>query len=69
MERKELKVLVTYNDETYLIPVKHKGSIDYDYLFSVVNRGRWPDECHDKDWIISRSKVIAYFTDESELIN
>lgn len=60
-----MKALVTYDDENYLIPVD--GNLDYDKLFDLVNADRWPDECHYKEWIVERSKVIAFFTDESQL--
>ena len=63
-----MKALVTYNEQKFLVPVINKDAIDYDRLFDLVNRGRWPDECHDKDWIVSRSKIVAFFTDESALI-
>ncbi len=64
-----MKALVIYNEEKFLVPVKNKDSIDYNNLFALVNHGKWPDECHDKDYIISRSEIVAYFTDESELID
>ena len=52
-----------------LVPLKNNGPIDYDRLVDLVNRGRWPDEFQDKDSIIEQSKIIDYFTDESELIS
>ena len=64
-----MKVLIIYNDENYLVPLKNDGPIDYDRLVDLVNRGRWPDEFQDKDSIIEQSKIIDYFTDESELIS
>jgi hypothetical protein len=63
-----LKVLVVYDEKNYLVPVGEDKKVDYDRLFDIVNKGRWPDECHDKDWIIDRSEVIAFLTDDSDLI-
>ncbi len=60
-----MKVLVKYADNLYLVRVEEK-KVDYDKLFNIINEGRWPDECHYKEWIVERSKVIAYMTDESE---
>ena len=63
-----MKVLVVYDEKNYLVPVGEDKKVDYDRLFDIVNKGRWPDECHDKDWIIDRSRVIAFLTDDSKLI-
>lgn len=64
-----MKILVKYNDTLYLVGVKEDREIDYDQIFHTINEGRWPDECHDKEWIVERSKIIACFTDESTLIS
>lgn len=60
-----MKALVKYADKLYLVRVKEK-KVDYDKLFDIVNKGRWPDECHYKEWIVERSQIIAFMTDESE---
>jgi hypothetical protein len=64
-----MKALVTYDDKSYLVPIENDRVIDYNWLFDLVNSGRYPDECHYKEWIVQRSKVIAFFTDESQLIS
>jgi len=64
-----MKAIVKYNDKVYLMKLAEDYKIDYDRLFDAVNEGRWPDECHYKEWIIERSEIVAYFTDESALVS
>jgi hypothetical protein len=60
-----MKVLVEFDEKFYLVP---KEDIN-DYLFSEVNKGRWPSECWPRDEIQKYTKIIAYFNDEAELEN
>lgn len=64
-----MKAIVKYNDKVYLMKLDEDYKINYDRLFDVVNEGRWPDECHYKEWITERSEIVAYFTDESALVS
>lgn len=62
-----MKVLVEYADEYYLVREKD-GTYDMDDLFNQKNKGRWPDECHDRKMIELYSRTICKLNDEAELM-
>lgn len=64
-----MKVLVSYDDTLYLVNTDtSQNTYDIDELFNTVNSNHWPDECQDRKSIMQYTRIIAFFSDESQLI-
>jgi hypothetical protein len=63
-----MKVLVEYDCNHYLVHADHRKEPDLMQVYEKVNEPRWPDEYQSMRSIVNDHKVLAYFTDESELV-
>jgi hypothetical protein len=63
-----MKVLVKFYSEYYLVTKGRNDSETVDNLFHRINENRWPDECIPQYVLEEEMEVIAYFTDNSEII-
>jgi hypothetical protein len=64
-----MKALVVYDDKKFLVETNNDGSVNYQDLFQQYNKDRWPDECHLMDWFKENGRIVAYFTNESQIVD
>lgn len=63
-----MKVLVRFNDELFLVPSTEDKCFDREFLLSEHNKDRWPDEAYTMNEMMQFATTVAYFTDDSELL-
>lgn len=63
-----MKVLVRFNDGLFLVPSTEDTCFDREFLLSELNKDRWPDEAYTMNEMMQLVTIVAYFTDDSELL-
>ena len=62
-----MKVLINFDGDYHLVKFDSESqTYDNMDLYHQVNKGRYPDECYDIDYVMETSTIVCFFNDGAE---